>query len=193
LSKEKGGMSVSEDLLSNRIDFMLIYKKYYDRVYHTAIRITRDPHLAEDVMQETFIKAYYKMDTILDLEKVGSWITTIASRTAIDFIRREKRGCILTVDDRFIYEKYESIKACVFNVEQEMEAHWLEEEIKHEVEQLSPSLKDVFQLSYLKGLKEEEIALHLQLTKGKVKSRLHRARQQIKNRLRLNNERVESA
>jgi RNA polymerase sigma factor (sigma-70 family) len=171
------------------INFKFIYETFCDKVYQVAVRITRDTHLAEDIMQETFIKAYNKLDTIMDLDKIGSWLSTIASRTTIDLIRKEKRMGIILVED-IIYGQYDSTIEHYCDVEKEVEQHWLEEEIEQEIEHLKPNLKDVFLLKYKNGYKEEEIAEQLHLPKSTVKSRLYRARQQLRTRINKENTKI---
>ncbi|WP_257347872.1 RNA polymerase sigma factor [Pseudalkalibacillus decolorationis] len=161
------------------IDFAFIYEKFCDKVYRVAVRITRDAHLAEDIMQETFLKAFNKIDTIMDLDKMGAWLSTIASRTAIDLIRKEKRSGIIPVEE-VMYVQDETTMENYCDVEKEAEQHWFEEELQQEINHLKPDLQAVFLLKYKNGYKEEEIAERLHLPKGTVKSRLYRARQQLK-------------
>ncbi|WP_221565353.1 RNA polymerase sigma factor [Alkalihalobacillus sp. TS-13] len=160
------------------IDLNLIYETFRHKVFKVAVMITHDRYLAEDIVQETFIKAFKKIDSILDIDKIGSWLSTIASRTAIDLIRKEKRsGAILVEDVIYTANEYNQEKN---DVEQIVEGLWMEKEIEHEVSALKPVLREVFLLKYDDGLKEEEISDRLQLPLGTVKSRLYRARQQIK-------------
>ncbi|WP_408006624.1 RNA polymerase sigma factor [Pseudalkalibacillus sp. A8] len=160
------------------IDLTLIYEMFWHKVFKVAVMITHDKYLAEDIVQETFIKAFKKIDSILDIEKIGSWLSTIASRTAIDLIRKEKRSGTILVED-VVYTINEHVQE-KNAVEQIVERLWMEKEIEQEVEQLKPALREAFLLKYEDGLKEEEISERLQLPIGTVKSRLYRARQQIK-------------
>ncbi|MCF6408325.1 RNA polymerase sigma factor [Pseudalkalibacillus salsuginis] len=163
------------------IDLNLIYEMFKHKVFKVAVMITHDKYLAEDIVQETFIKAFKKIDSILDIEKIGSWLSTIASRTAIDLIRKEKRsGTILVEDVIYSVNEHAQEKNAV---EQIVERVWMEREIEQKVAQLKPALRDAFLLKYEDGLKEEEISKRLQLPIGTVKSRLYRARQQIKTEL----------
>lgn len=160
-------------------DFKLIYERFCNRVYRIAFQMTKDAYLAEDITQETFIKAYTKLDTIVEMEKIGSWLSTTASRTAIDFIRKEKGMGALPIEEneRMLFDLAAENK---FNVEMKVEQNLLEEEIEQRIKYLKPSLKEVFLLKYKKGFNEKEIAGLLQLPKSTVKSRLHRARRQLR-------------
>ncbi|MCF6137680.1 RNA polymerase sigma factor [Pseudalkalibacillus berkeleyi] len=163
------------------VDFNDLYEAFAEKVFKVAIKITKDAYLAEDIVQETFIKALSKIDSILDIEKMGAWLSTIASRTAIDLIRKEKRIGMILVDDLLFSDNSKGQN----NVETEVEKIWLKEEIVQEILQLKPALKTVFLLKYKDGMKEESIAQHLKLPIGTVKSRLYRARQQIRNEVKL--------
>ncbi len=65
----------------------------YGKVVHTlCYRILKDRARAEDVMQETFMKAYETLDTLQDPKRLGSWLNSIARNRSIDLVRAEKRA-----------------------------------------------------------------------------------------------------
>ncbi|WP_283154095.1 RNA polymerase sigma factor [Guptibacillus hwajinpoensis] len=76
---------------SRTICFNEIFTKYYNRVYYTALSILKDHGLAEDVLQETFLKAYDRLDEVQSERKLGSWLSTIAARKSIDQLRKQKK------------------------------------------------------------------------------------------------------
>ncbi|CDQ21448.1 RNA polymerase sigma-70 factor, ECF subfamily [Halobacillus karajensis] len=156
-----------------------MYKQYYHRVFYTALKVTKNPCSAEDILQETFIKAYDKLEEIKDENKVGAWLSTIAHRKAIDLIRKEKRAVLLPIEE---IPPSRTVEECS-DVECICEQRCLEEDIKKRTLMLSPKLRAVFQLSYYKQLQEKEIAYNLKISPAAVKSRLHRARQMMKGTL----------
>lgn len=159
-------------------DFTAIYQKFYKRVYAIAIKISRDVFLAEDIIQETFMKAFKKMDTIMDSSKIGPWLSKIASNTAIDFMRRDKKtNETLTDYNDFNKIENEWLKA-VYRAKEITQFD--EQEISEEIMNLNPKERSIFNLKYQDGLKEEEIAHKLNISRAAVKSRLYRARQNIK-------------
>ncbi|QDP39973.1 RNA polymerase sigma factor [Radiobacillus deserti] len=163
------------------INFEEIYKTYYQKVLRVSCMILKNPSLAEDVAQETFIKAFKKMDMIRDTEKISGWLSTIASRTAIDFLRKEKKISAVPIEEVVCMKLYQS--SLFGNVENELDRLFTEDEIKEEMKALSPKLQAVFQLKYMKEMKDEEIAKRLKLSKAAVKSRLCRARKHLKGNL----------
>ncbi|MYL51418.1 sigma-70 family RNA polymerase sigma factor [Halobacillus litoralis] len=163
------------------MDFCEMYEQYYHRVYYTALKVTKNPCSAEDILQETFIKAYDKLDEIREEGKVGAWLSTIAHRKAIDFLRKEKKAVLLPIEEMPVPQPtYENTAS---DVEHICECRHLEEDIKKRISTLSPKLRAVFQLSYDQQLQEKEIAQTLRITQAAVKSRLHRARQAMKGKL----------
>jgi RNA polymerase sigma factor (sigma-70 family) len=161
------------------IDFDELYKIHAKRLFHTACQITKDRCLAEDVVQETFIKAYKKMESIEDIEKIGPWLSAIAVRTAIDCLRAEKRRNWLPSDQTMMEQMF-SDKELKPSIEKEVEIILFKEEIKLELYKLTVKYREVLILRMQYGLKEDEIAFHLNLKSATVKTRLHRARKQLK-------------
>jgi RNA polymerase sigma factor (sigma-70 family) len=162
-------------------DIGLIYRNYYSKVYYTALSVVKDRFLAEDIVQETFMKAFKNADKMDEECKIGSWLSTIAIRTAIDFIRKEKRTAAIPVE-AFILELNED-KLKSHSVEKEVEQLFLKEDLLQFVGELKPELGDILLLKYQKGLKEEEIARYMKLPLGTVKSRIFRGRNKVKDYL----------
>ncbi|MGP4062790.1 RNA polymerase sigma factor [Halobacillus sp. H74] len=160
------------------MDFCNMYEQYYQRVYYTALKVTKNHCSAEDILQETFIKAYDKLDEVQEVGKVGAWLSTIAHRKAIDLLRKEKKMVILPIEELPLpVPNGEDMSS---DVEQICEYHHLQENVKKRIITLTPKLRAVFQLSYIREMQEKEIALELNISPAAVKSRLHRARQVMK-------------
>lgn len=161
----------------NKIDFSEVYRMYYKRLFHISYSITRDLHLAEDVVQETFIKAMKKVETIEDATKVGAWLSVIATRTAIDFVRIERKKNAILMEQEMLEFLGKEMKQ---NVEEEVETGILVEEVNCAIGKLTHEYRDVLILKLGNGLKENEIASILDLKPSTVKTRIYRARKQLK-------------
>ncbi|MCG1022819.1 RNA polymerase sigma factor [Sutcliffiella horikoshii] len=162
------------------MDFTTLYKVHYDRVFYVSFAVIRDRQLAEDNVQETFIKAYKKWDSLEDIEKAGAWLCIIATRTAIDFVRRERKnkGCPMELD------VLDSLgKEAGHNVLAEVEAKLLKDLLDEKMKDFSKEDKKLIVLKMEKGLKEREIAKALELNPATVKSKIHRARRKLKERM----------
>lgn len=160
---------------SSPLSLEKMYDQFHKLIYHIAYTITKDAHLSQDIVQETFLKAYIKMDTLLDATKTKSWLTSIAICTAIDFIRKEsKRNEVYMEND----EEVQSIQ--VYNpLETEMEARFLKNSIQENIKRLPLSQQEVMSLKVTQDLSDGEIALKLNLSPSTVKTRFHRARKQL--------------
>ncbi len=161
----------------SEIDFTELYRMFYKRLFHISYSITRDLQLAEDVVQETFIKALKKIETIEEESKVGAWLSVIATRTAIDFVRieRKKKGILMEK------EMLECLgKVMEQNVEEEVETGDLVEQVHCAIRKLTMEYQDVLLLKLGHGLKEKEIAHVLDLNPCTVKTRIYRARKKLK-------------
>ena len=159
------------------IDFSEIYSLYYKRLFHIGYSITRDLHLAEDVVQETFIKAMKKVETIEEDSKIGAWLSVIATRTAIDLLRIERKKNGIPMEK----ERLESLGIVMKqNVEEEVETGFLMEQVRCAIGKLTHDYQDVLMLKLDQGLKEYEIAAVLDLKPSTVKTRIYRARKQLK-------------
>ncbi|MBS4216285.1 RNA polymerase sigma factor [Neobacillus rhizophilus] len=164
----------------NAVNFNEVYSKHAKRLYYIAYQYTRDEFLAEDIVQESFLKAYRKLDTVEDNGKLGAWLSAITARTAIDFLRSEKRRHWTPMD----YAELEPLH-CVgsssgSSTEEAAVIRLFQEEIGGSIENLSKEFREVLILKMQYGLKETEIASRLNLKSATVKTRLYRARKQLR-------------
>lgn len=169
---EREGVIMNEEL--SKEDMMTICFSHQKLLFHIAFGITRDYHLAQDVVQETFFKAFRKIDTIVDEAKLRSWLSAIASRTAIDFVRKEKRRKEV-LETEITYQEVASHK----NVEEEVNSLLLQNEITKAFGVLNANQQSVLHLKVVEGMKEKEIAEALHLNQNNVKTVLYRARKKL--------------
>jgi RNA polymerase sigma factor (sigma-70 family) len=161
----------------NTIDIGDIYSVFYKRLFHISYAITRDAHLAEDVVHDTFIKAMKKVGTIEEESKVGAWLAVIATRTAIDFVRKENNKKWIPMDREMLECLGRAMKQ---DVEAEVETSLLREQLQCAIRKLTLKYQDVLMLKLGYGFKEQEIAHILDLKPCTVKTRIYRARKELK-------------
>ncbi|MBI0580356.1 RNA polymerase sigma factor [Neobacillus cucumis] len=161
------------------IDFNQIFREYSQRLHYIAYSYTKDRFIAEDIVQEAFLKAYKKLDTVEDSNKLGAWLSAITARTAIDFLRVEKRKGWMLVDPA-IMEPVIGQERSGENLEEEVGIRLFKEEVNETMGCLSKEFQEVLILKIHYGLKENEIACLLNLKAATVKTRLYRARKQLK-------------
>ncbi|CAG9621479.1 RNA polymerase sigma factor [Sutcliffiella rhizosphaerae] len=162
------------------MDFTIIYQRYYERVYTVSYSIIRDRQLAEDNVQETFIKAYKKISALESIEKIGAWLSVIATRTAIDFFRKEKKTKSYPMEI-FMLDQLGS--SSDWYVDEEIEAGLMKELIQESMEIFQPEEKKLLLLKWDKGWKEKEIAEAMDMNPSTVKTKIHRAKRKLKERL----------
>ncbi|WP_054949782.1 RNA polymerase sigma factor [Numidum massiliense] len=156
-----------------------MFEKFYQRVYQTAFYVVKDVHLAQDVLQETFIKAFRHIERCPEGEQAGAWLATIASRTAIDFVRKQSRRPAVPLDTAII-EANAMRREVASSVERQVENAFTVEEVLRKIDTLRPKARSVAILKFLHELKDDEIAEALDLKVGTVKSRLYRVKKELR-------------
>ncbi|TMU84835.1 RNA polymerase sigma factor [Bacillus sp. BHET2] len=155
--------------------FEEMYEHFHKLIYHIAYNLTKDVHLSQDIVQETFLKAYVKIDTLMDGAKTKAWLTSIARCTAIDFIRKRSKRNEVCIED---HEELHPIQEHR-HTEEEIEARFLKSSIESNIKRLPLSQQEVMVLKVTGDLSDKEIALKLNLPSSTVKTRFHRARKQL--------------
>ena len=142
------------------------------RIFLQIYRIVGNVDDAQDLTQETFIKALQRQDQVKDLEKAGHWLSRIASNTAIDFLRRHGRisfSDISELPDPIIAEPEESPERQVLRSEQ---AAFLAGGLRL----LSARERTALIMRDVDGLPAEEVARQLNCSKATVRSHIANAR-----------------
>ncbi|MGE8081160.1 RNA polymerase sigma factor [Peribacillus loiseleuriae] len=160
-------------------DFAEVYQRYSKMLFQIVYKMTKDSFLAEDIVQETFIKAYSKIETIIDSEKIGAWLIVTAKRTAIDYLRKENRYLISPLEDGQLF--VESINN---SVEQAAEFMEIMEAVQLQISGWDSDKRKVFLLKSFHGLKEEEISQQMNIKTGTIKTWIFRSRKCLKEQLR---------
>jgi RNA polymerase sigma-70 factor (ECF subfamily) len=130
---------------------------------------------AEDLAQETFIRAYKKFETLKEAEKARSWLYQIARNVTIDFFRKNG-GREIPLDTDIL--DYYTQKTAV-NHEVQLAHMELSREMAKCIDKLSKDEQLIVKLLYFEGFSYKQIADMLQINQNTLKSRLHRARQSL--------------
>src|SRR5699024_3762179 len=117
-----------------------------------------------------------RIHTVRGGEKLGAWLAAIASRTAIDHLRKIKRRNDMATEVVFIDEQLSKNDAYASIVENIVEEKHLRNILLQELDELKPEFKQVLILRYLYDMKNEEIASSLDINESTVKTRIHRAK-----------------
>ena len=166
--------------------FRVLLSRYERPVYSLVLRMVRDGALAEDLAQETFVKAFHALRSYDPRYKFSSWIFKIANNLTIDHLRRRKLDTVSidgspharTDDDRartrlVVESDGESPHEFVENKE-------LGSQIEQAIGQLRPEYRTAVMLRHVEGYSYDEIAALMEVPLGTVKTFLHRARHELR-------------
>ena len=157
------------------MDFWEIHDQYYSRVRRFILGLVKDNALADDLVQETFIRIQQNLDDLRDPSKMSSWVFRIAYNLCQDHFRRSKEYLI---DEDAISEKSGDLGEK--DIQKEMEQRQMGECVQDKVNLLPESSRTVILLFDTMDLSHQEIAEILGITVENVKVRLHRARKKLK-------------
>lgn len=163
-----------------RNTFEAVAMPHLPLLYRVARRLTRDDHHAEDLVQETYLKAYRAFNSF-ELRSFGikPWLLKILNNTFLNRQAKESRGP-RSVDHSTLEETHAADETTVLP---ELDLEHVDEELKAALDGLSPDFRSVLLLWATMELSYQEIADILGLPIGTVMSRLHRARQHVTRQL----------
>ena len=166
-----------------------LIRRYERPIFALLFRMVRDRELAEDLSQETFIKALNAIESYRPEFKFSSWIFKIANNAAIDHLRRRELDT-LSLDGSPHAETPEAMQATALQIgaRQEspldtVEAKELGGAIEIAIGRLRPEYRSCILLRHVEGRAYEEIAEMLDLPLGTVKTYIHRARNELRQAL----------
>ena len=160
---------------------------HYDRrVFRMAKQITQNDDDAEDVLQETFLKAYSHLDDFQGNSKFYTWLVRIAVNEALMKLRKRRSDRTVPLDEPIDTGEDEVVREIAVweeNPEQRYSREELGSILDEAIESLKPAYRTVFILRDIEELSIEETAEALDLSISAVKSRLLRARLQLREKL----------
>jgi RNA polymerase sigma-70 factor, ECF subfamily len=166
--------------------FEELVKRYDRNVFRIAQHITQNREDAEDVVQDAFLKAYGNLNQFQEQSKFYTWLVRIAVNEALMKLRRRRPERMVSLDEDVKTDE-DSIPREVAdwspNPEQQYNQAELKQILSKTINGLPPSFRTVFVLRDVEGLSTEETAEALNLSIPAVKSRLLRARLQLRERL----------
>jgi len=162
---------IEQTLSSGTNAFGTLVRKYQGAVYGLAFHITGSFSDAEDLAQESFIKAFEKLPTLRDRNKFASWIRTITTNVCNDWLRRQSAPKCENV--------VEPMSETTPMPNDEIESEELRQIVLSSINDLPEKYRLVVTL-HLDGLSAKEIGEFLEIPSGTVESRLHRAKAQLR-------------
>jgi RNA polymerase sigma-70 factor (ECF subfamily) len=147
-----------------------IYQLYYKAMYNTCLRLVGNETEAEDLMQESFFKAFDKISSYRNEVSFGAWLKRIVVNSSLDFLKKNKLN-LIPVDRAYDLSEDESVEGDMFpdSVEQ----------VKLAITQLPDGYKVIVNLIIIEGYSHDEVANMLGITASTSRSQLVRAKRKL--------------
>ncbi len=162
--------------------FAIFVKKYQKQVHAIAWRKIGDYHIAEEITQDTFLKAYEKLHLLKNPKQVDGWLYVITDRLCINWLHRKKPR-FQSMDDMSMEEVEEAYYRQHEAEKSERESNANRRKIVEELlAKLPESERTVIKLFYLAEMTSKDISKFLGVSENTIKSRIHRARTRLKSK-----------
>jgi RNA polymerase sigma factor (sigma-70 family) len=159
--------------------FQRLFEEFSAPLHNYVLRMVADPDRAADITQDTFIKAYRKLDTLTDATSTRSWLYRIATNTAIDEMRRRRMVSPMG-DDSPAYANHPDHRP---GPEAEVMSATLDERVQRALLRLRPNHRQCLLLSDLEDMSAQQIAEVMDLSYAAVRTLLCRARGEMRRAL----------
>lgn len=171
---------INHVLGGNNAAFRTLVERYQDYVFTITHRILRKREEAEEAAQDAFLKAYKMLNTFERKSKFSTWLYTIAYRTAIDALRRQKPEAQSLSDTESFLQLADKTQE---SPAEQLQSGDVQEVLQQAIQRLKPEDGTLVTLYYLHEKTVKEIAKITGLTESNVKVKLHRLREALKQQL----------
>lgn len=162
----------------NRSAQFEVYSKYYKAMYNTALRIVKDAHWAEDVMQEAFLKAFTKIDSFKGEVTFGAWLKKIVVNHSLDSYKKINRDAMEPVDTVLyrVEDKPDNDAEMDFTNVKLLQ-------VKEAIQSLKENYRIILTLLFIEGYDHEEICDIMGITAGNCRTTISRAKESLLKKL----------
>jgi RNA polymerase sigma-70 factor (ECF subfamily) len=180
-----GGASWAQPAVTGRAEddreaaFARLFDEFSAPIYNYVLRMVSDADRAADITQDTFIKAYKKLDTVTDAAATRSWLYRVATNTAIDDMRRRRMVSPMR-DDEPVFANRPDPRP---GPEAEVMAGTLDERVQRALMTLRPNHRQCLLLSDLEDMSAMQIGEVMDLSYAAVRTLLCRARGEMRRAL----------
>lgn len=165
--------------------FVALLTRYSEKVHNLAMRITRNPEDAEEILQDVFLTVYNKINSFEGKSAFSSWLYRIAANTSFMKLRKRKQQAAVSFDDVISIgeEILTKNRSDVSDVNYISSRHELRAALEGAVGKLPEEYRTIFILRDVDGLSNQEVGEILDISVPAVKSRLHRSRLMLRRSL----------
>jgi RNA polymerase sigma-70 factor (ECF subfamily) len=173
--------------MADQADFERDAMQYAPQLYSAALRMTRNPADAEDVVQETYLKAYRAYNTFKAGTNLKAWLYRILTNTYINRYRKQQRRPseveLGELQDLYLFRRLGEQSGAERSTEESVLESMVDEDIKQALESLPETFRMPVLLADVEGFSYKEIAEIMDVPIGTVMSRLHRGRKALQKKL----------
>lgn len=169
--KQNKHSSVSQDIEEKQKRYQALVNELHGDIFRYAYWLIKDKSIAEDVVQETYLRAWKSLDSLKDMKAAKAWMITILRRENARRFERKQLD-LVDIDDFSIADN-----------ELQQDTKIEHRELRRQMAKLSEEYRDPLVLQVMFGFSGDEIAELLELNKNTVMTRLFRARNQLKDAL----------
>ncbi len=171
---------IAEFQKGNEKAYYELVKRYKDRLLNFIYRFVGSMEMAEDLLQDTFIKLYTSAHMYKEIAKFSTWIYTIAGNLAKTELRKRKRRHIFSIHDLGKDEKDYEIPSYTDTPDKQSDSRYTQKDIQRAIQELPDQFRTVIILRDIQELSYEEISMIVKVPEGTVKSRINRGRLKLK-------------
>ncbi|TVR19575.1 MAG: RNA polymerase sigma-70 factor [Balneolaceae bacterium] len=157
--------------------FNVIFNLYHKQLYVQAKKYLKDSHLAEDALQDVFIKLWLKRDTLDNEKSVQSYLAVCLKNHILNMIRNQKRRILGAYE---LKEEYHPLTNCT---EDDMQLKEYRKILNNGIEAMPEKRREIFRLKFKYGLSNEQIAKKLKISNNTVKAHFFQGNKQMKSYL----------
>ncbi|MCB0442739.1 MAG: RNA polymerase sigma factor [Flavobacterium sp.] len=156
-----------------------VYNRYCKAMYNVALRIVKDEHFAEDVMQEAFLKAFHKLETFKGEVAFGAWLKRIVINYSIDFYKKNS------------FFNHDDFEAKAYKIEDNPEDDVIDytnlkvQEVMYALQKLKESYRMILTLVLIEGYDLEEVCEIINISYANCRTTLSRAKESLRMQLAL--------
>ena len=162
------------DSVTQRNAFGIVVKQYSESLYWQIRRIVLNHDDANDVLQNTFIKAWNNLDSFRNDSKLSTWLYRIAINESLDFVRKQKNEISIERDSDTTKSVSDTLMADNY-----FDGNLIQAQLMQAVSKLPEAQRTVFNMRYFDGMKYSEISKVLSTSEGALKASYHIAVQKI--------------
>ena len=187
VKNEADELLIRKILKGEKDSFEILVLRYQKRIFNIIYRVTREESIVADLAQEAFLKAYRGLDKFDFKASFYTWLVRIAINTSLNHVSSRQRNPLAGTEDLDSYvgtsAQFSEAGAGASNPEHEVLRNEQAASIRQAIDSLAEDLRVSIMLREVEGLSYEEIAEVMECPVGTVRSRIHRARKELQEKL----------